>query len=153
MRRCAHSASATATPCAETQAGKSALPASHPLNLGGIGVTGTAAANALAAQADVILAVGTRLQDFTTGSATLFRAPGHTIVALNVQPLDAYKHGARPLVADAREGLTQLSAALGDWRASEAWTGMRAEREAAPGFRWRSPSPRPAHRRCPRMPR
>ena len=117
-----------ATPCAETQAGKSALPASHPLNLGGIGVTGTAAANALAAQADVILAVGTRLQDFTTGSGTLFRAPGHTIVALNVQPLDAYKHGARPLVADAREGLTQLGAALGDWRASEAWTG-RAQSE------------------------
>ena len=64
-------------PSSETQAGKSALPGSHPLNLGGIGVTGTAAANALAAEADVILAVGTRLQDFTTGSATLFRSPAH----------------------------------------------------------------------------
>jgi 3D-(3,5/4)-trihydroxycyclohexane-1,2-dione acylhydrolase (decyclizing) len=109
-------------PSGETQAGKSALPASHPLNLGGIGVTGTAAANALAADAEVILAVGTRLQDFTTGSATLFRAKGRQIVALNVQPLDACKHGAIPLIADAREGLRQLSEALGDWRAADSWT-------------------------------
>jgi 3D-(3,5/4)-trihydroxycyclohexane-1,2-dione acylhydrolase (decyclizing) len=116
---------------AETQAGKSALPGSHPLNLGGIGVTGTEAANSLAAEADVILAVGTRLQDFTTGSATLFRARGHRIVALNVQPVDAYKHRAMPLVADAREGLRQLSEALGDWRAAAAWTGRsKAERAA-----------------------
>src|SRR3984885_44444 len=116
---------------AETQAGKSALPASHPLNLGGIGVTGTEAANSLAAEADVILAVGTRLQDFTTGSASLFRAKGHRIVALNVQPVDAYKHRAMPLVADAREGLRQLSEALGDWRAAAAWTGRsKAERVA-----------------------
>jgi 3D-(3,5/4)-trihydroxycyclohexane-1,2-dione acylhydrolase (decyclizing) len=113
-------------PSCETQAGKSALPASHTLNLGGIGVTGTAAANALAAEADVILAVGTRLQDFTTGSATLFRCEGHRIVGLNVQPLDAYKHDALPLVADAREGLRQLSEALGRWRVPEVWT-QRAE--------------------------
>jgi 3D-(3,5/4)-trihydroxycyclohexane-1,2-dione acylhydrolase (decyclizing) len=110
-----------AVPLAETQAGKSALPGSHPLNLGGIGVTGTAAANALAAEADVILAVGTRLQDFTTGSGTLFRAKGHKVVGLNVQPFDAYKHGALPLVADAREGLRRLSDALADWRAPRAW--------------------------------
>jgi 3D-(3,5/4)-trihydroxycyclohexane-1,2-dione acylhydrolase (decyclizing) len=115
-------------PIGETQAGKSALPASHPLNLGGIGVTGTAAANSLAADADVLLAVGTRLQDFTTGSATLFRARGCRILALNVQPLDAGKHGAMPLVADAREGLRALSEALGDWRAPDAWT-ERAVRE------------------------
>ena len=118
-------------PSGETQAGKSALPASHPLNLGGIGVTGTAAANALAADADVILAVGTRLQDFTTGSATLFRAKGRQMVALNVQPLDACKHGAMPLIADAREGLRQLSEAFGAWRAADAWTQRaRAERSA-----------------------
>ena len=80
-------------PAAETQAGKSALPASHPMNLGGIGVTGTAAANALAAEADVILAVGTRLQDFTTGSRALFSAGGRRIFGLNVQPFDAAKHG------------------------------------------------------------
>ena len=114
-------------PSAETQAGKSALAAGHPLNLGGIGVTGTAAANALAARADVILAVGTRLQDFTTGSATLFSAAAQ-IVALNVQPLDACKHGAVPLVADAREGLRELSAALGEWRSDEAWR-ARAQEE------------------------
>ena len=111
-----------AVPSGETQAGKSALPDGHPLNLGGIGVTGTAAANALAAEADVILAVGTRLQDFTTGSATLFRARGHKVVGLNVQLFDAYKHGALPLVADAREGLRRLSAALGDWRAPRTWS-------------------------------
>ena len=117
-------------PSAETQAGKSALPASHPLNLGGIGVTGTAAANALAADADLILAVGTRLQDFTTGSATLFRGRGRRILALNVQPLDAYKHDAMPLVADAREGLGALGAALGDWRAPQEWSARaRTERE------------------------
>jgi 3D-(3,5/4)-trihydroxycyclohexane-1,2-dione acylhydrolase (decyclizing) len=92
------------------------------MNLGGIGVTGTSAANALAGEADVILAVGTRLQDFTTGSATLFRAKPHTLVGLNVQAFDAYKHRALPLVADAREGLRRLSEALGEWRAPGAWT-------------------------------
>jgi 3D-(3,5/4)-trihydroxycyclohexane-1,2-dione acylhydrolase (decyclizing) len=108
-------------PSTETQAGKSALPGSHPLNLGGIGVTGTAGANALAADADVILAVGTRLQDFTTGSATLFRSPGHRLIGLNVQPFDAWKHGALPLIADAREGLRRLNEALGEWHAEPAW--------------------------------
>jgi 3D-(3,5/4)-trihydroxycyclohexane-1,2-dione acylhydrolase (decyclizing) len=118
-------------PSAETQAGKSALPASHALNLGGIGVTGTAAANALAADADVILAVGTRLHDFTTGSATLFQSVGHRLVGLNVQPFDAWKHGALPLVADAREGLRCLREALGDWRAPRDWSERaRAERSA-----------------------
>jgi 3D-(3,5/4)-trihydroxycyclohexane-1,2-dione acylhydrolase (decyclizing) len=112
-----------ALPSAETQAGKSALPASHPLNAGAIGVTGTAAANALAADADVVLAVGTRLQDFTTGSATLFRSPGRRIVALNVQPLDACRHDAMALIADAREGLRELSAALGAWRVASVWSG------------------------------
>ena len=119
-------------PVGETQAGKSALPASHPLNLGAIGVTGTAAANALAGEADVILAVGTRLQDFTTGSASLFRAPNRQIVALNVQLLDAHKHGAVPLLADAREGLRELGAALGAWRVPDAWT-RRAQEERS---RW-----------------
>jgi 3D-(3,5/4)-trihydroxycyclohexane-1,2-dione acylhydrolase (decyclizing) len=118
-------------PNTETQAGKSALPGSHPLNLGGIGVTGTAAANALAADADVILAVGTRLQDFTTGSATLFRSPGHRLIGLNVQPFDAGKHGALPLIADAREGLRLLSEALGEWRSEPAWAERaRLERSA-----------------------
>jgi 3D-(3,5/4)-trihydroxycyclohexane-1,2-dione acylhydrolase (decyclizing) len=126
-------------PLAETQAGRSALPASHPLNLGGLGVTGSAAANALAAEADVILAVGTRLQDFTTGSATLFHAHGQRLIGLNVQPFDAGKHGALPLVADAREGLRRLSDALGDWRAAPAWKARaqderRAWQEVAASF-------------------
>jgi 3D-(3,5/4)-trihydroxycyclohexane-1,2-dione acylhydrolase (decyclizing) len=121
-------------PSSETQAGKSALPASHPLNLGGIGVTGTAAANSLAADADVILALGTRLQDFTTGSATLFRSKERQLLALNVQPLDACKHGALPLVADVREGLLHLTEALGQWRAPEAW-GQRAHAERS---QWRT---------------
>jgi len=121
-------------PSGETQAGKSALPASHALNLGGIGVTGTAAANSLAADADVILAVGTRLQDFTTGSATLFASKGRRIVGLNVQPFDAYKHHAVTLIADAREGLRQLSAALGGWRAPVTWT----ERAKVERSKWRT---------------
>jgi len=115
-------------PVAETQAGKSAIPASHPLNLGGIGVTGTAAANSLAAAADVVLAVGTRLQDFTTGSATLFSPQGCQIVALNIQPYDASKHLAIPLVADAREGLRELSETLSEWQAPVSWT-ERARKE------------------------
>jgi 3D-(3,5/4)-trihydroxycyclohexane-1,2-dione acylhydrolase (decyclizing) len=115
-------------PVAETQAGKSALPHDHPLNAGAIGVTGTSAANALAAEADLILAVGTRLQDFTTGSRALFRNPERRIVGLNVQAFDAGKHGALPLVADARVGLERLSAALAGRRAPEEWR-RRAEIE------------------------
>jgi 3D-(3,5/4)-trihydroxycyclohexane-1,2-dione acylhydrolase (decyclizing) len=115
-------------PSAETQAGKSALPASFAFNMGGLGVTGTAAANTLAQEADLVLAIGTRLQDFTTGSATLFRVPGRRVVALNPQPYDAGKFSALPLVADAREGLSHLSEALGEWRAPRAWS-ERAQRE------------------------
>ena len=120
-------------PWAETHAGKSALPGDHPLNLGAIGVTGTGASNRFAAQADVILAVGTRLQDFTTGSAALLPSAGGRIVALNIHPFDAAKHQALPLVADAREGLQQLGAGLEGWKASAAWT--RAARTAASDWR------------------
>ncbi len=123
-------------PAGETQAGKSSLPASHPLNMGAIGVTGTQAADDLAAEADVILAIGTRLQDFTTGSRSLFAAAGRRIVSLNIQPFDAGKHNGVPLVADALAGLQALTAALGDWRAPTAWTesaraGKRAWAEVA----------------------
>lgn len=115
-------------PVAETQAGKSALPHDHPLNLGAIGVTGTSAANELAAKADLILAVGTRLQDFTTGSWALFKEPTRRILALNLQPFDAGKHGALPLVADARVGIEALASELRGWSSSRAWaqTAMRA---------------------------
>ncbi len=115
-------------PAGETQGGKSALPSGNRLNLGAIGVTGTAAANAMAAEADVVLAVGTRLQDFTTGSWALFANPECRIVGLNVQAFDAGKHRGQPLVCDARAGLAELTAALGDHAAPAAWT---AKAEAA----------------------
>ncbi|MEM9710202.1 MAG: 3D-(3,5/4)-trihydroxycyclohexane-1,2-dione acylhydrolase (decyclizing) [Pseudomonadota bacterium] len=100
-------------PVVETQAGKSALPWDHPLNLGPIGVTGAASANARCAMADLVLGVGTRFQDFTTGSWALFKSPGRKLASLNVQAYDAVKHGASPLCADAAAGLDVLSAALG----------------------------------------
>ncbi|TPL77027.1 3D-(3,5/4)-trihydroxycyclohexane-1,2-dione acylhydrolase (decyclizing) [Mesorhizobium sp. B2-3-13] len=109
-------------PVCETQGGKSSLPDDHKLNMAAVGVTGTSAANRLAEEADVVLAIGTRLQDFTTGSWALFKKSGKTIIGLNVQPFDAGKHRALPLVADAAEGLAELAAALQDWKAPEAWT-------------------------------
>ncbi|TGQ06953.1 3D-(3,5/4)-trihydroxycyclohexane-1,2-dione acylhydrolase (decyclizing) [Mesorhizobium sp. M2E.F.Ca.ET.219.01.1.1] len=109
-------------PVCETQGGKSSLPDDHPLNMAAVGVTGTSAANRLAEEADVVLAVGTRLQDFTTGSWALFKNAGRTIIGLNTQVFDAGKHWALPLVADAAEGLAELSAALKGWKAPSAWT-------------------------------
>jgi 3D-(3,5/4)-trihydroxycyclohexane-1,2-dione acylhydrolase (decyclizing) len=109
-------------PVCETQGGKSSLPDDHPLNMAAVGVTGTSAANRLAEEADVVLAVGTRLQDFTTGSWALFKNAGRTIIGLNSQVFDAGKHWALPLVADAAEGLAELSAALKGWKAPAAWT-------------------------------
>jgi len=117
-------------PSAETQAGKSTLPFDEPLNLGAIGVTGTAAANALAAEADVILAIGTRLQDFTTGSRTLFANPDRVIIGLNVQPFDAGKHGALPLVADAKAGLAALARGLAGYKAPAIWSAKAGKAQA-----------------------
>ncbi len=112
----------TGIPVCETQGGKSALPDDNALNMAAVGVTGTEAANRLAAEADLVLAVGTRLQDFTTGSWALFGASKKTIIGLNVQSFDAGKHRALPVVADAREGLAELAQAIGDWKAPESWT-------------------------------
>jgi 3D-(3,5/4)-trihydroxycyclohexane-1,2-dione acylhydrolase (decyclizing) len=109
-------------PVMETQAGKSALPHAHRLNMGSVGVTGSSASNELAEQADLVLAVGTRLQDFTTGSWALFKNEALTIVGLNVQPFDAHKHNGLPLVADARVGLEALDAALTGWTVEASWT-------------------------------
>jgi 3D-(3,5/4)-trihydroxycyclohexane-1,2-dione acylhydrolase (decyclizing) len=111
-------------PVAETQAGKSALPHDHLLNLGAVGVTGTGAANDAARQADLVLAIGTRLQDFTTGSRALFADPACRIVGLNTQAFDAGKHRAHPLVADAKAALAELGAALQGWVAPASWTGQ-----------------------------
>jgi 3D-(3,5/4)-trihydroxycyclohexane-1,2-dione acylhydrolase (decyclizing) len=125
---------ATGIPFAETQAGKGAVLASHPMNLGGIGVTGTSAANAMARQADLVLSVGTRLQDFTTGSWSLFANPSMHLVQLNVDAADAHKHHATTLVADAREGLDALRIALDGHRVPASWT----ERAAAEFEAWSS---------------
>jgi len=104
-------------PVAETQAGKSALPWDHPLNLGSIGVTGSSAANQVAADADLVIGVGTRFQDFTTGSWALFQNPNRRILSVNINAYDSAKHGAISLVCDARVGLQELSSALSDHNA------------------------------------
>ena len=108
-------------PIAVTQAGKGALSDDHPLLMGALGVTGTDAANQLAQQADVVLALGTRLQDFTTGSRTLFQQTGCHLISLNITSFDAHKHGALAVVCDLRRGLSELDAALGDSHAPADW--------------------------------
>ena len=118
-------------PVVETQAGKSTLPDGHPHCMGAVGVTGTGASNALVAEADVLVAVGTRLADFTTGSAALIGGTPAQIVMLNVAGFDAGKFGALPLVADALVGLDALSGALGDARAPADWTERMAREKAA----------------------
>lgn len=121
-------------PVVETMAGKSCLTADHPSLIGPVGVTGCDHANRLAAEADVVLAIGTRLQDFTTGSWTLFGDDAQ-IVTLNVARFDATKHLARPLVADAREGLRELSPRLDGWQPSPDWIERaQSERNAFRSF-------------------
>jgi len=124
-------AEALGIPVTETQAGKSAMPDDHRLAMGSIGVTGTSAANALAADADLIIAVGTRLQDFTTGSWALFANPERRILALNVQAFDAMKHRAAPLVCDARVGLELLTECLRGHCAPSVWSDRAAQEKAA----------------------
>ena len=102
----------------ETQAGRSSMDWKHPLNFGSIGVCGGSAANALAAEADLVIGIGTRFQDFTTGSWAVFGNPDRTMLSINVTPYDSIKKGTVPLVADARVALQQLSSALGDHKAS-----------------------------------
>ena len=122
-------AEAHGIPVVETVAGKSCLTAGHPLYAGPIGVIGSAETNRLVAEADCVLAVGTRLQDFTTGSWTVFANPEARVIGLNAARFDAGKHLALPLVADAGEGLRELGEALGGFRAPAAW------RERAAGER------------------
>ncbi|NEX46326.1 3D-(3,5/4)-trihydroxycyclohexane-1,2-dione acylhydrolase (decyclizing) [Pseudotabrizicola algicola] len=113
-------AGAHGIPVVETIAGRANLLADHPLNIGPLGVTGSDSANAVAGAADVVLAVGTRLQDFTTGSWSVF-APEARLIGLNVGRQDAAKHQSLAVVGDARLGLESLGAALGDFRAPAAW--------------------------------
>jgi len=115
-------AARTGVPVAETQAGKGALAWDHPHALGAIGVTGTSAANAAAGAADLVIGIGTRLADFTTGSRALFANPDCALVQVNVAAFDAHKQGAEPVVGDAGAVLEALGAALGGWQAPEAWT-------------------------------
>ena len=103
-------------PVVETQAGKGALDWEEPLHFGSPGVTGTACGNELAAKADLVIGVGTRFQDFTTGSWTVFSAPNRKLLSINVHGYDAHKRNAQPLVADAKVALEKLSAALGTHR-------------------------------------
>lgn len=108
-------------PVAETVAGRAVLPWAHELNVGPLGVTGSSSANALAAEADVVLAVGTRLQDFTTGSWTVFGHEQLHLVGLNAARFDAVKHRAVPVVGDARVGLEELGERLDGWQAPAGW--------------------------------
>jgi 3D-(3,5/4)-trihydroxycyclohexane-1,2-dione acylhydrolase (decyclizing) len=110
-------AAATGIPVGETQAGKSSLPFDHPQNLGAIGVTGTPGANIAARDADLVIAIGTRLSDFTTASKTAFQNPDVRFVNINVAEFDAFKHGGLPLIADARAAIERLGAALAGYRA------------------------------------
>jgi 3D-(3,5/4)-trihydroxycyclohexane-1,2-dione acylhydrolase (decyclizing) len=120
-------AEATGVPVAETQAGKGSLPYDHPQSVGAIGATGTTAADAVAEQADVVIGVGTRFSDFTTGSKTVFADPGVRFVNLNVASLDAHKLSAAALLGDARAGLEQLTTAVAGWRAPEPHTARASD--------------------------
>ncbi|OJJ10566.1 3D-(3,5/4)-trihydroxycyclohexane-1,2-dione acylhydrolase (decyclizing) [Alphaproteobacteria bacterium AO1-B] len=117
-------------PVVETIAGRANLLATHPLNAGPIGVTGSNSANNLAEQADVILAVGTRLQDFTTGSWTAF-AHAARFISINAARHDAGKHMSIPVAGDAKLGLLALGEACADYRTPSDWTGTASEEREA----------------------
>jgi len=118
-------------PIVETIAGRSVLVHQHPMNAGPLGVIGSSSANALANEADVVVAVGTRLQDFTTGSWTVFGSPDVRLIAINAARFDAHKHRAMPVVADAREAIAELDAALGAYRAPAMWSDKAKQLYAA----------------------
>lgn len=111
----------TGIPVGETFAGKGSLSYDHPQNLGAIGATGTPGANITAREADLVIAIGTRLSDFTTASKTAFQNPDVRFININVAEFDAFKHAALPLVADARVTLEELSAAVGTYQVETAY--------------------------------
>ena len=108
-------------PVVETVAGRSTMVHDHPNYFGPIGVTGSTSANALAADADVVVAVGTRLQDFTTGSWSVFRNPQMRLISINVGRFDATKHHSLSVVGDALVSIRELDEELGDYRAPAEW--------------------------------
>ena len=115
-------------PVVETPAGRTAIAHDHPLHAGPLGIIGSASANTLAAEADVVVAVGTRLQDFTTASWTVF-SPSVRVVTVNAARFDAVKHGAHAVVGDALAVVEELAPALAGWSADAAWSARaRAER-------------------------
>ncbi len=120
-------AAQTGIPVGETQAGKGSLSFDHPQNLEAIGVTGTPCANIVAREADLVIAIGTRLADFTTASKTAFQHPDVRFINLNIASLDAHKHSALPLVADARAGLEALGQALAGYRIADEYAARCAE--------------------------
>jgi 3D-(3,5/4)-trihydroxycyclohexane-1,2-dione acylhydrolase (decyclizing) len=123
-------AEARQIPVIETIAGRANLLNEHPLNIGPVGVTGSDSANAIAEKADVIIAIGTRLQDFTTGSWTAFDKAAK-LVSLNAARHDASKHLSLPVVGDAKLGIEALDAALGGYTTPADWTAFaQAERKA-----------------------
>jgi len=113
-------------PVVETIAGRANLESTHDLNTGPLGVTGSDSANNIAEQADVILAVGTRLQDFTTGSWTAF-AKDAQFISLNAARHDASKHRSLPVVSDAKLGIEALDAAMSDYKTPANWTALAHE--------------------------
>ncbi len=120
-------ASATEIPVVETQAGKGSLPYDHPQALGAMGVTGTAGANILARDADLIIGIGTRYSDFTTASQTAFQNPSVRLINVNICEFDASKQAALPLVADAKVTLEELAVLLHGYHVQEAYA-TRAKR-------------------------
>ncbi len=139
---------ATGIPVGETQAGKGSLPWDHPQSVGAVGATGTSAANTLAAQADVVIGIGTRYSDFTTASRSVFANPDVAFVNLNVSAFDAAKQGGVMVTGDARESLRGLTERMTGWHVEtelteqatslvEAWTRLTddayAGRLTAPG--------------------
>ena len=118
-------------PIVETQAGKGATAWEHPMNFGSPGTTGSACGNEACAAADLVIGVGTRFQDFTTGSWTVFANPDRKLVSINVHGYDALKHGAIGVVGDARVTLEKIDAALGQTRFAAADANARTDWHAA----------------------
>ena len=136
----------------ETQAGKGSLPYDHPSALGAIGVTGTLAANRVAAEADLVIGIGTRWSDFTTASKTAFRDPDVRFVNVNVADFDAAKHAGVALVGDARATLERLAELLEGWSVDETYQ-ERPRASTASGTRRCPPLRARARRRSQRRAR
>ena len=124
-------AAATGIPVSDTHAGKGAINWDHPSAVGGVGSTGSAAANALARTADVVIGIGTRYSDFTTASHTIFADPNVQFVNINTLGFDAAKHGATMVIADAREALNALTAGLEGWKVDAAYRQEAIDLDAA----------------------